>query len=363
MDNAEQLFLISNLKQNLQNLVSNWHQIYPSQIDEWKKSTLPHLEGSYYVKLNRTPLLEDSFVGTTLIDKNIPFIYALLDDLIFKYAPQKMTEERLKILKLLKAREENQDFEKELALMITGDNTNFPYRSSYYLTDFFQKLGFNFTHSGETRRIWVEERLLELNIQQLYSLIATGLFKKKYFLDHCKNKDVVFDEFYPNAIQEFKKFIEHSLTAEDPFDLSHVLGLNVNIELLFENKANTTDQSLNELIEEAKDRFSKNDRQIALEKIWDGFERIKTYYHEKDKKTSAEKLLSLAAKDFDFEFLNDEFKKLTDIGNGFRIRHHEKGKKELSNEHINYLFFRMLSLIDLCLISIKIHASEDMDLF
>lgn len=363
MDTSEHLFAIANSKKSLQNLVSTWNGVFPSQFDDWKKNLIPYLDGSYLIKVNRTPLYEESFAEIRLIYKNISSVEALLDDLIFKYSNEKMTEERIKVLKLLKAREENQDFEKDLALMVAGDNTNFPYRSSFYLTDFFQKLGFNFTHTGETRRIWVEERLLELNIQQLYFLITNGLFKKKYFIEHCKAKSLVLEDFYPNAVAEFKKFIEHSLTAETPFDLSQVLGLNVNVELLFENKADTSDLSLNELIEEAKDRFSKNDRQVALEKIWDAFERIKTFYHEKDKKTSAEKLVRFATEGFDFDFLNEEFKKLTEIGNGYRIRHHEKGKKDLSGEHINYLFFRMLSLIDLCIVSIRSNASEDTDLF
>lgn len=362
MDTSEQLFAIANSKKTLQNLIGTWTGVFPSQFDDWKKSLLPHLDGSYLIKINRTPLVEEIFGELSLIKHNIALVCALLDDLIFKYSNQKMTEERIKILKLLKAREENQDFESELSLIVAGDNTNFPYRTSFHLTDFFQKLGFNFTHSGETRRYWVEEKLKELNIQQLYFLITNGLFKKKYFIDHCKAKGLVFEDFYPNAVNEFKKFIEHSLTAETPFDLSQVLGLNVNVELLFENKADTSDLSLNELIEEAKDRFSKNDRQVALEKIWDAFERIKTFYDE-DKKASAAKLVGFAAEGFDFNFLNDEFKKLSEVGNGYRIRHHEKGKKDLSSEHINYLFFRMLSLIDLCLISIRGNASEDIDLF
>ena len=55
-------------------------------------------------------------------------------------------------------------------------------------------------------------------------------------------------------------------------------------------------------------------------------------------------------KDFDFDFINEEFFKLKDIGNNnYRIRHHETDKKELKPVHLNYFYFRMLALIDLCL--------------
>ncbi len=55
----------------------------------------------------------------------------------------------------------------QLAKMICGDSpyTEFPYRSSWYLTQFFTSLGLGLTHNGQTRFIWVKERLAELNLQ------------------------------------------------------------------------------------------------------------------------------------------------------------------------------------------------------
>lgn len=49
----------------------------------------------------------------------------------------------------------------------------------------------------------------------------------------------------------------------------------------------TENEDLNKLIDEAFENFLKvdiKDRRIALEKIWDAFEKIKTYYQEKEKK-------------------------------------------------------------------------------
>lgn len=40
---------------------------------------------------------------------------------------------------------------------------NFPYRSSSYLTEFFEACGLDFAHDGSTREYWVKDRLDELN--------------------------------------------------------------------------------------------------------------------------------------------------------------------------------------------------------
>jgi hypothetical protein len=51
-----------------------------------------------------------------------------------------------------------------LAGMVTGDNDLFPYRSSSYITRFFERCGLPFVHDGTTRRWWTQERLAELNL-------------------------------------------------------------------------------------------------------------------------------------------------------------------------------------------------------
>ena len=322
---------------------------------EWKKKLLPKVSGSYKVKLQRAEIVEppsNSYNFSVDINEHeLKVCETVLRDMAFKYSV-KNSKEGIETLKLLKAREENIDFEKGLAEMICGDGDYFPYRSSSYLTEFFQNLGHNFTHEGETRREWVKDRLNELNIREIHALIARGLFKKAYFNDCFPDRDN-FKVSYPDALNEFKAFVDYSLSANTPLDLSSVLDLNVNIDLLFDNVSNTEDSELNELIEEARKRFlHKNDKQVALEKLWDAFERVKTYYQHEglDKKKSASKLVETIAHDFDIEFINSEFNALTNIGNGYRIRHHETDKKELTPEHRNYFFFRMLSLIDLCLV-------------
>ena len=121
------------------------------------------------------------------------------------------------------------------------------------------------------------------------------------------------------------------------------------IKLAKVEKALTIDQELNILIEEAKNRFKNpNDKKIALEKLWDAFERIKTYFGT-NKKLSSEQLVKLISTSFDENFIDNEFKELTSIGNHYNIRHHEQYKIIISeNKHIEYLFFRMIALLNLC---------------
>lgn len=45
---------------------------------------------------------------------------------------------------------------------VIGDNDKFPYRSSMYITEFFEECDLNFIHDGTTRWAWTSERLSEL---------------------------------------------------------------------------------------------------------------------------------------------------------------------------------------------------------
>ena len=118
-----------------------------------------------------------------------------------------------------------------------------------------------------------------------------------------------------------------------------------------DDSTNINETGLEELIRAAEDLYNKGNYSYAVEKIWDAFERIKTYYHPTlNKKKSAEKIIQ------DISFGNEnvkmifdvEFKTLTDIGNNYRIRHHEKNKTDISNNlHYEYFYKRCLSLISI----------------
>lgn len=277
-----------------------------------------------------------------------------LSDIVFKLKSDKKSESDLQKLKLLQARHNNPEFEMEIAELICGDNNSFPYRSSFFLTKFFKDLGLPYEHDGTTRKYWVRDTLLLLNIHDLSLVFRKGLFNKRDFRKFTKENKLDFDIEYKKAIKEFKEILNDSLQSDEGMDLSYLLNLNINVELLFDRKTKTNDIKLDSLINEAKDRFFiPKDKQIALEKLWDAFERIKTYFDSNKKKSSSE-LVSITSKGFSNEIIDNEFKLLTKIGNEFKIRHHETDKVEISKpKHIDYLFFRMLSLIDLCIKSIN----------
>lgn len=51
---------------------------------------------------------------------------------------------------------------REIAEMIIGDADFFPYRSSSYITQFFEECDLDFVHNGSTRWAWTADRLSEL---------------------------------------------------------------------------------------------------------------------------------------------------------------------------------------------------------
>jgi hypothetical protein len=51
-----------------------------------------------------------------------------------------------------------------LAEMLVGDHPRFPYRSSSYITRYFERCGLPFVHDGTTRKWWAKGKLAELNV-------------------------------------------------------------------------------------------------------------------------------------------------------------------------------------------------------
>ena len=97
----------------------------------------------------------------------------------------------------------------QLSEMVVGDNPAFPYRSSSYITKFFRRCGFPFSHDGSTRRRWVADRLNELNLGPSHSAdlpsddlmrVIVELFDPDDFDRDGKDKDV--------ALNELQKILE-----------------------------------------------------------------------------------------------------------------------------------------------------------
>lgn len=115
------------------------------------------------------------------------------------------------------------------------------------------------------------------------------------------------------------------------------------------------DTILDGLLQDACERFrdpAPAARRDAVEKLWDGWERLKTLDVLGNKSVSVEALLNGAAQPgSDFRtLLQIEAKTLTDIGNSFHIRHFETNREPLSwPEDVDYLFHRLYALVHLLL--------------
>jgi len=114
------------------------------------------------------------------------------------------------------------------------------------------------------------------------------------------------------------------------------------------------DTQVDSMLENACQRFKDSApaaRAAAVEKLWDAWERIKTLCDPTDKKLSTTALLGAASDEPNFrQILEEEARRLTDIGNNFHIRHFETNRIELTRaEHYDYLFHRLYALIALLL--------------
>jgi hypothetical protein len=143
-----------------------------------------------------------------------------------------------------------------------------------------------------------------------------------------------------------------------PFKLSG--GKIERIRSIVKTKEEIKEVGLKELIEQASLLYRSNnisDKQTAVEKLWDAFERLKSYYGaDAKKKASVGKIVdAISHSDSNYTTLFDEeFSKLTKIGNNYRIRHHEINKIDIiDNNYYDYFFQRLFALIDLALKYLK----------
>lgn len=125
-------------------------------------------------------------------------------------------------------------------------------------------------------------------------------------------------------------------------------------EYLDSTTFNTADNILNQMLEEAKHKFINPDvkiRKEAVERLWDAWERLKSINNPSNKKDSITQLLNDACSEPKFrELLEQEARKLTEIGNSFHIRHSEvKQTAIIQSSHFDYLFHRLFCMILLTL--------------
>ena len=121
--------------------------------------------------------------------------------------------------------------------------------------------------------------------------------------------------------------------------------------------AEIPEKGLKELLSEANAYYRSGNKQIAVEKIWDAFERLKTYYSPTlNKAQSADKIIdNMSNSEPNYKTIYEaEFKALTNIGNNFRIRHHETTKIDITdNRQYDYFYKRCLALVSVAILYLE----------
>lgn len=186
--------------------------------------------------------------------------------------------------------------------------------------------------------------------------ITIGSFHSYWGHHHitCRSSNIICSQFRDEINGIFQKT-----------GLLYELNTNLQVERIVENSpvtptvesaiATVKEAGTRELLQEAillhRSPYPTDIRN-AVEKLWDAYERLKTYYTTMNKAKSAEKIVNdIADGQASYITLFDtEFRALTKIGNDFRIRHHETDKVEITDvRYYDYFFNRCLSLIALAI--------------
>jgi len=171
-------------------------------------------------------------------------------------------------------------------------------------------------------------------------------------------------EYGQNRLKDDMNLIFESNKINIKFDGFKIVLIDIDLDK-YKITEFPMEKVVEEYLKEADDLYVRGDKRLALERVWDAFERIKTIYCKKanlDKKGSSVRLLKTLAGDSDefYSLLNNEFITLTNIGNKFRIRKHETDKTEINdNLHFEYLYKRCLSLMRLISEKIVILESKE----
>jgi len=209
------------------------------------------------------------------------------------------------------------------------------------------------------RAHWTPPTLAVLDLLEFMHRHAYAVTDGSYhsFLDHHHlrfDRDAGFWEFRDTV----NRLLARSGTVYDLNERGHIerlLPATVAADLRRE-LPRTRDREFDKLLDTAARKYLDPDpgvRHEGLEKLWDAFERSKTMLHS-NKKSGITRLIAAAtegAAPEEAALLDQEMRVLTDIGNQFRIRHHETEAIEPSTAFVDQLFARMYA----CLL--RVHPS------
>lgn len=199
---------------------------------------------------------------------------------------------------------------------------------------------------------WPAERTERVALQVGCCLHLAGdghdrLFQHTY--DHYANGSRKISDAYRAFTDQFLQPL-----ARDIQRLAEQRPLARPVNEALRHRPTSSDALLDGLVGDACEAFrdpAPAKRYEGLRALWDAFERAKTVHPTQDKKVGAEALLLAASSDDAVrELLRTEMKALTDVGNQFHIRHFETNRQPIANPaHIDYLFLRMLALMQVLL--------------
>ncbi|TCK61549.1 hypothetical protein [Seleniivibrio woodruffii] len=178
-----------------------------------------------------------------------------------------------------------------------------------------------------------------------------------YYMKHHHIKEIVTEDAKNKFREEVNQLFERNGVV---FYLDQNGSIKRKLQTGMQNLINKIDISKTEtelkkhLLEACSQIISPktDDRKYALRDLWDAFERIKTIINPSDKKDSANQLVDRIVKidNLNKYIIENEFKQLTEIGNQYHIRHAELTQIDVNDIHtIDYLFFRMMALINIAL--------------
>lgn len=232
----------------------------------------------------------------------------------------------------------------------------------YQIYKLFLKFNENFLRESEFG-IEYTIKTVDLLFEEISTFYPPQNYEKNKLIESTNIEDFILYTF-PQCVLDAVEFYSLN-TSNTNFQnaINKIFALNsldfkiINNEIHFTNNVvsaieyaeKCTEVGIERLLLIANEHYTKGELSTATEKIWDAFERIKTYYNPAlNKKNSSKKIvndISMGCSEIKEEF-NEEFKKLTEIGNKFTIRHYEKDKIDIIDKrHYDYLYKRCLALI------------------
>ena len=171
-----------------------------------------------------------------------------------------------------------------------------------------------------------------------------------------ENTEQVFVSFQ-NEVNEVFELTGLLYTLADSKRVERITTADTQIDESKEIVQTIKEPGLKDLINEAVSFYKHPNPAIyrsAVEKLWDALERVKTFYVPAgmDKKKSVETLIKSMANNQQhfFDLFTAEFRTLTEIGNNYRIRHHETDKYDINDDnYYEYFFNRCFALIVLAI--------------